>query len=99
MEKQSGALVVDNMQSMPGVDYESMLSDLGQFGASFTLATSASRSFLITYSGVCFRLAICNPSFGPVSNIYPGPGFGGQVNRARRLRPPVRRGHRPRASP
>ena len=36
MEKQSGALVVDNMQSMPGVDYESMLSDLGQFGASFT---------------------------------------------------------------
>ena len=38
MEKQSGALVVDEMQSMPSVDYESTLSDLGKFGASFILA-------------------------------------------------------------
>ena len=34
-----GALVVvDEMQSMAGVDYESMLSELGKFGASFILA-------------------------------------------------------------
>ena len=37
-----GALVVvDEMQSMPGVDYESMLSELGKFGASFVLATQS----------------------------------------------------------
>ena len=37
-----GALVVvDEMQSMPGVDYESMLSELGKFGASFILATQS----------------------------------------------------------
>ena len=29
------------MQSMPGVDYESMLSELGKFGASFILATQS----------------------------------------------------------
>ena len=29
------------MQSMPGVDYESMLSELGKFGASFVLATQS----------------------------------------------------------
>ena len=41
-EKRRGALVVvDEMQSMPGVDYESMLSELGKFGASFILATQS----------------------------------------------------------
>ena len=40
LEKRRGALVVvDEMQSMLGVDYESMLSELGKFGASFILAT------------------------------------------------------------
>ena len=40
--KRRGALVVvDEMQSMPGVDYESMLSELGKFGASFVLATQS----------------------------------------------------------
>ena len=34
-------MVVDEMQSMPGVDYESMLSELGKFGASFILATQS----------------------------------------------------------
>ncbi len=34
-------VVVDEMQSMPGVDYESMLSELGKFGASFILATQS----------------------------------------------------------
>ncbi len=41
-EMRRGALVVvDEMQSMPGVDYESMLSELGKFGASFVLATQS----------------------------------------------------------
>ena len=40
--KRRGALVVvDEMQSMPGVDYEAMLSELGKFGASFVLATQS----------------------------------------------------------
>ena len=40
LHRRRGALVVvDEMQSMPGVDYESMLSELGKFGASFVLAT------------------------------------------------------------
>ncbi len=34
-------VVVDEMQSMPGVDYESMLSEVGKFGASFILATQS----------------------------------------------------------
>ena len=34
---------VDEMQSMPGVDYESMLSELGKYGASFVLATPVPR--------------------------------------------------------
>ena len=34
-------MVVDEMQSMPGVDYESMLSELGKFGTSFILATQS----------------------------------------------------------
>ena len=42
LEKRRGALVVvDEMQSMPGVDYESMLSELGKFRASFILATQS----------------------------------------------------------
>ena len=41
-EQRRGALVVvDEMQSMPGVAYESMLSELGKFGASFVLATQS----------------------------------------------------------
>ena len=41
-ERRRGALVVvDEMQSMPGVDYEAMLSELGKFGASFVLATQS----------------------------------------------------------
>ena len=41
-ERRRGALVVvDEIQSMPGVDYESMLSELGKFGASFILATQS----------------------------------------------------------
>ena len=42
LERRRGALVVvDEMQSMPGVDYESMLSELGKPGASFILATQS----------------------------------------------------------
>ena len=42
LEKRRGALVVvDEMQSLPGVDYKSMLSELGKFGASFILATQS----------------------------------------------------------
>ncbi|MDE2669822.1 MAG: type IV secretion system DNA-binding domain-containing protein [Chloroflexota bacterium] len=42
IEQRRGALVVvDEMQSMPGVDYESMLSELGKYGASFVLATQS----------------------------------------------------------
>ncbi len=33
--------MVDEMQTMPGVDYESMLSELGKFGANFILATQS----------------------------------------------------------
>ena len=41
-EQRRGALVVvDEMQSMPGVNYESMLSELGKFSASFVLATQS----------------------------------------------------------
>ena len=40
-ERRSALVVVDEMQSMPGVDYESMLSELGKFGASFVLATQS----------------------------------------------------------
>ena len=41
-EERRGALVVvDEMQAIPGVDYESMLSELGKFGASFILATQS----------------------------------------------------------
>ena len=41
-EQRRGAMVVvDEMQAMPGVDYESMLSELGKFGGSFILATQS----------------------------------------------------------
>ena len=42
LSRRRGALViVDEMQTMPGVDYEAMLSELGKFGASFILATQS----------------------------------------------------------
>ena len=42
LSQRRGALVVvDEMQTMPGVDYEAMLSELGKFGASFILATQS----------------------------------------------------------
>ena len=41
LSQRRGTLVVDEMQSLPGVDYESMLSELGKFGASFILATQS----------------------------------------------------------
>ncbi len=34
-------VVVDEMQALPGVDYDGMLSELGKFGASFILATQS----------------------------------------------------------
>ena len=41
-QQRRGALVVvDEMQTMPGVDYESMLRELGKFGANFILATQS----------------------------------------------------------
>ena len=41
LHRRGALVVVDEMQSMPGVDYESMLSELGKFGASFILATQS----------------------------------------------------------
>ena len=40
-QRRGALVVVGEMQSMPGVDYESMLSELGKFGASFVLATQS----------------------------------------------------------
>ena len=40
-QRRGALVVVDEMQSMPGLDYESMLSELGKFGASFILATQS----------------------------------------------------------
>ena len=40
-DRRGALVVVDEMQSMPGVDYESMLSELGKYGASFVLATQS----------------------------------------------------------
>ena len=41
-DERGGALVVvDELQSMPGEDYESTLSELGKFGASLVLATQS----------------------------------------------------------
>ena len=40
-ERRGALVVVDEMQSIPGVDYEAMLSELGKYGASFILATQS----------------------------------------------------------
>ena len=40
-QRRGALVVVDEMQSLPGVDYESMLSELGKYGASFILATQS----------------------------------------------------------
>ena len=40
-QRRGALVVVDEMQSMPGADYESMLSELGKYGASFILATQS----------------------------------------------------------
>ena len=40
-QRRGALVVVDEMQSMPGVDYEAMLSELGKYGASFILATQS----------------------------------------------------------
>ena len=40
-ERRGALVIVDEMQTMPGVEYESMLSELGKFGASFVLATQS----------------------------------------------------------
>ncbi|MCY4617913.1 MAG: type IV secretion system DNA-binding domain-containing protein [Chloroflexi bacterium] len=43
-DQRRGALVVvDEMQTIPGVEFESMLSELGKYGASFVLATQSLR--------------------------------------------------------
>ncbi|MCY4619114.1 MAG: type IV secretion system DNA-binding domain-containing protein [Chloroflexi bacterium] len=44
LEQRRGALiVVDEMQTIPGVEFESMLAELGKYGASFVLATQSLR--------------------------------------------------------
>ena len=44
LDQRCGALVVvDEMQTIPGVEFESMLSELGKYGASFVLATQSLR--------------------------------------------------------
>ena len=40
-ERRGCQVVVDEMQSIPGVDYEGMLSEVGKFGGSLTLATQS----------------------------------------------------------
>ncbi len=40
-ERRGALVVVDEMQTIPGVDFESMLSELGKYGASFALATQS----------------------------------------------------------
>ncbi|MYJ01244.1 MAG: type IV secretion system DNA-binding domain-containing protein, partial [Chloroflexi bacterium] len=40
-ERRGALVVVDEMQTIPGVDFESMLSELGKYGASFVLATQS----------------------------------------------------------
>ncbi len=41
VQRRGALVVVDEMQALPGVDYESMLSELGKFGGSFVLATQS----------------------------------------------------------
>ena len=40
-DRRRATVVVDEMQAIPGADYESMLSELGKFGASFVMATQS----------------------------------------------------------
>ena len=40
-QRRGVTVVVDEMQALPGVDYDGMLSELGKFGASFILATQS----------------------------------------------------------
>ena len=40
-ERRRVTVVVDEMQAIPGADYEAMLSELGKFGASFVMATQS----------------------------------------------------------
>ncbi len=40
-ERRGALVVVDEMQTIPGVEFESMLSELGKYGASFVLATQS----------------------------------------------------------
>ena len=40
-QRRGTLVVVDEMQTIPGVDFESMLSELGKYGASFLLATQS----------------------------------------------------------
>ena len=76
LNRRRGALVVvDEMQSMPGVDYESMLSELGKFGASFVLATQSlaklddlsrtMRDTLLANVGCPSTTATSAPPWGP----------------------------------
>ncbi|MCY4617793.1 MAG: type IV secretion system DNA-binding domain-containing protein [Chloroflexi bacterium] len=40
-QRRGALVVVDEMQTIPGVDFESMLSELGKYGAAFVLATQS----------------------------------------------------------
>ncbi len=40
-QRRGALVVVDEMQTIPGVEFESMLSELGKYGASFVLATQS----------------------------------------------------------
>ncbi len=40
-QRRGAVIVVDEMQTIPGVPFESMLSELGKYGASFVLATQS----------------------------------------------------------
>ena len=40
-ERRGAMVVVDEMQTIPGVEFESMLSELGKYGAAFVLATQS----------------------------------------------------------
>ena len=40
-ERKRVTVVVDEMQAIPGADYEALLSELGKFGASFVMATQS----------------------------------------------------------
>ena len=41
LERRGALVVVDEMQTIPGVEFESMLSELGKYGAAFALATQS----------------------------------------------------------